>query len=106
MIKKAENFFLQPYQKNIDSLASQAPKGKQNIYDTPIEKIIVDLFANKKLRAMISLGDLPDMLNRIFDKIVIDESMLMRYAKRRHKDTEIKDYIAQKTNIKLYSEDK
>ena len=69
-----------------------------------LEKIIVDLFANKLLNSILSKGDYPEMLERMFEKYKINQVMLFRYARRRNKEKEIFDFIKDKTNINLISE--
>ena len=86
----------------IDRLVSEAPKGYEN--GAPLEKIIVDLFANKTVASMVSMGDYPDMLERIFSRYVIDQSKLFRYASRRNKDRLIYDFIKNNTDIDLIVE--
>ena len=69
-----------------------------------MEKIIVDLFANKTVSALVSKGDYPDMLERMFSKYIIDQSKLFRYARRRNKAKVIAEYIRNNTNIDLVVE--
>ena len=86
----------------IDRLVSESPKGYEN--GSPLEKIIVDLFANKTVSSMLSMGDYSDMLERMFSKYVIDQSKLFRYSRRRNKDRIIYDYIKNNTDIDLIVE--
>ncbi len=86
----------------IDRLVSESPKGYEN--GSPLEKIIVDLFANKTVSSMVSKGDYSEMLERMFSKYVIDQSKLFRYARRRNKDRIIYDYIKNNTAIDLIVE--
>ena len=85
----------------VGKLVKESPKGSPIIYSAPLEKIIVDMFANKLLRSMLSGGDYPEALTEMFDKYVIDQSKLFRYARRRNKETVIRDYLSQKTSVVL-----
>lgn len=85
----------------IDRLISEAPKEKKETYNLTMEKLIVDLFANKKLRSMLSLGDYPEALDTIFEKYEVDQVKMFRYARRRNKDQELRDFLICKTNVEL-----
>ncbi len=66
--------------------------------------MIVDLFANKILKNVISMGDYPEMIESIFTKYEMDQVRLFRYAKRRNKVKEITEFIKTKTKVKLLVE--
>lgn len=87
----------------INRLISETPQ-KNNSHEVLLEKIIVDLFANKLLNSILSKGDYPEMIERMFAKYKVDQVMLFRYARRRNKEKEIYDFIKDKTNINLVSE--
>lgn len=71
--------------------------------NTSIEKLAVDLFANKILSKLISRGDYPQALEEMFNKYQINENKLLRYASRRGKKKEIIDFISEKTNVELFN---
>lgn len=75
----------------INRLITEAPKGEPGKYNVPLEKIIVDLLANKNL--MISKGDYPDAVRAMFAKYQIDKPKLYRYARRRSKEEEVKCFL-------------
>ena len=79
-------------------LTSEAPI---NEYRAKLEKLLVDLFANKLLDNIISRGDYPGIYEEAFSRYSINHSMMFRYAKRRNKDIEIKHFINEQTNITL-----
>ena len=85
----------------INNVISEAPKGSGNRYEVPLEKIIVDLFANKKLRNTIQSNELRIIIEQMFMKYTIDQSTMIRYARRRHKDVIIKQFIIENTDIEL-----
>jgi len=82
-------------------LASESPPGNNEIYNTSLEKLIVDMFANKVFQMFVSRGDYPNALEDMFEKYNINETKLFRFARRRNKAKEIYDFLTQKTNIKL-----
>ena len=69
---------------------SEAPRGKEKRYDTPLEKLFVDLIADVALMNMYSKSEYPEMLHIANDKYYIDTKKLFRYARRRGKFQEIK----------------
>jgi len=85
----------------IDRLISESPKGKKEQYNLAIEKLIVDLFANKRLREMISFGDYPVTLENIFKMYEVDQVKMFRYARRRNKEKELREFLQTKTNVEL-----
>uniref|UniRef100_I5ATY2 Uncharacterized protein n=1 Tax=Eubacterium cellulosolvens (strain ATCC 43171 / JCM 9499 / 6) TaxID=633697 RepID=I5ATY2_EUBC6 len=85
----------------IDRLISESPKGRKEPYNLAIEKLIVDLFANKRLREMISPGDYPAALENIFSLYEVDQVKLFRYARRRNKEIELREYLKTKTQVEL-----
>lgn len=102
---KELQYYLQTDSIIIERLISESPKGKNNAYEVPMEKIIVELFSNKTLMSMISKGDYPEMLESIFDKYNIDQTKMLRYARRRNRKDQLVNYIKEYTNIKLLGED-
>ena len=71
--------------------------------DITLEKLIVDLFANKTLSMLVSKGDYPQAVEEMFNKYLINENKLLRYANRRGKREEIIKFLSEKTNVKLFS---
>ena len=85
----------------IDRLISESPKGRNKQHQLAIEKLIVDLFANKRLKEMLSFGDYPAALEAIFSLYEVDQVKMFRYARRRNKEREIREFLQNKTNIEL-----
>lgn len=87
-------------------LTTESPEGNKEAYNTSLEKLIVDMFANKVIQMFISKGDYPRAIEDMFEKYNINEAKLFRYARRRNKANEIYDFINEKTNVKLITEEK
>ena len=85
----------------IERLISESPKGKKEPYNLAIEKLIVDMFANKRLKEMISPGDYPAALENIFSMYEVNQVKMFRYARRRNKETDLKDFLQSRTNVEL-----
>lgn len=88
----------------IDRLVSEAPKGNQDEYNMSLEKLIVDLFANKKLKSMVHIGEYAKAIAEMFDKYYIDQVKLFRYASRRHKKDEIYHFLIDEVGMELTME--
>ncbi len=67
----------------INRLVTEAPKGEGERYQVPLEKLIVDLFANKNLT--LPKGDYPSAIEEMFARYQIDQKAMFRYARRRNK---------------------
>jgi hypothetical protein len=83
----------------IDRLVTETPKGKGQRYRVPLEKLIVDLFANKNL--LIPKAEYPEAIQQMFDTYLIDQVSLFRYARRRNKETELVSFLKNKTTVEL-----
>ena len=84
-------------------LTSEAPINGNN---AKLEKLLVDLFANKLLDCIISRGDYPAIYEEAFSRYIINYNMMLRYAKRRNKQAEIKRFISEKTNVAVVGKEK
>ena len=90
----------------INRLISEAPMADAPKWSPRLEKILVDLVADKLIHDSISEGELAGIYETAFERYVIDESALFRYAKRRHADGKIMSLIKNDTEIKLRTERK
>lgn len=85
----------------IQRLITETPRNKDTAWAARIEKILVDLMADPLLLNTLSLAELPGIYEDVFQKYVIDESCLFRYAKRRGVEKKILNLIRNKTAIIL-----
>lgn len=97
LYSEADDVIIQP-------LRSESPCGTANPYEASLEKIIVDMFANKALQCFISRGDYPQAIDEMFRKYSVSQSKLFRYARRRNKAESIYDFLQNKTDVKLMVE--
>ena len=81
----------------IDRLITEAPKSNSEPYQVPLEKLIVDLFANKSL--MLSKGDYESAIETMFATYSIDQVSMLRYARRRNKAKDVLGFLRDKTSI-------
>lgn len=88
----------------VGKLLTEAPKGKKAVWHICLEKMLVDMTAEKVIKATFSEAEYPDVLEQAFQKYMIDESQMFRYAKRRHVKDDILKIIQSQTTIKLRME--
>lgn len=89
----------------VDRLISEAPKGSPHPYNTPLEKIVVDLFASRNLKSMVHTGEYAKAISDMFEKYQIDQVKLFRYAKRRNRKQEIYHFLKDETQVELFVEE-
>ena len=85
----------------VRNLLTESPKGKNKVWHTDLEKMLVDIFSENLIKAMFSESEYPAIYEEAFGSYVIDESQMFRYAKRRKSDGRIKKFIQEDTNVKL-----
>lgn len=85
----------------VKQLVSETPLDRRAKWKSRLEKILVDLFADKILRDLFSSAEVRRIYQDSFRKYVIDESCLFRYAKRRGKAKCIRQFILEETDIVL-----
>jgi hypothetical protein len=85
----------------IDRLISESPKGKKEPYHLALEKLVVDMFANKRLRGMLPMSDYPEALEKIFAGYEVDQVKMFRYARRRNKEEELREFLRRNTTVEV-----
>ena len=88
----------------VGKLLTEAPKGKKAVWHTCLEKMLVDMTAEKVIKTAFSEAEYPGVLEQAFQKYIIDESQMFRYAKRRHIKDDILKIIQSQTGIKFRTE--
>ena len=85
----------------LGKLTTEAPKGQKASWHTRLEKMLVDIMAEPLLLASISRAEYPHIYEDAFDRYIIDENGLFRYASRRKVTKKIKELIRKETDIVL-----
>lgn len=81
-------------------LVSKSPVQKLNkVTSTTLEKLIVDLYSDKKLFAAFQGNELAHIVNNAYRRYSIDFTKLFYYAKRRRKDIDLMRFFTDKTDI-------
>ena len=84
----------------IKKLVSESPKGERAVWETKLEKMLVDLVADKLLLSCISRGEYDDIFHQAFRDFYIDESKLFRYASRRNAKSKVLLHL-DKTDLRM-----
>ena len=74
----------------------------QTIDDVPtvtLEKVIVDIYSEKKLFEAFQGSELLHIINNAVEKYAINTKTLLNYANRRSKREEIEVYLREKTDL-------
>lgn len=82
---------------------SESPVGHNPEWSTCIEKLLVDIVAEQLIASSFGDSEIPRIYEGAFEKYIIDESKLFRYARRRNAAEKITTLISEKTNIKLHN---
>jgi hypothetical protein len=78
----------------IKSLTTKAPiKTKNKLFIPTPEKILVDLFIDKKIYSPFQGSELIHIYNNIYRQYSLNTTRLLAYARRRAKENELMDYI-------------
>ena len=88
----------------IMKLLSESPKSSVNKWDTCMEKMIVDILYDKIITSTYPLGERGAVVREIFNKYVVDESKMFRYARRRGAEKKLKEFLVDKANVELRTE--
>jgi len=111
--QKYSNVYIQPEEKEIEryiyetdtaiilqSLVTKSPTQRINtITSTTIEKMIVDLYSEKKLYSAFQGSELVYIINNAYNRYSIDFTKLFGYAKRRRKEIGLEEFLFTKTDI-------
>ena len=85
----------------IRKLVTEAPNNRQRPWAARLEKILVDIIADPLIINSISASEYPIIYTDAFQKYIVNECCLFRYAKRRGVENEILHLIKNKTKISL-----
>ena len=74
-------------------LVTESPLCPARPHDMTLEKMLVDMCAEKLIAATFSKAELPNVFELANDEYVIDKTKMIRYARRRNKEDEIRKYL-------------
>jgi hypothetical protein len=76
-------------------LITQAPLAQDKPYEITIEKLLVDLVAEKSIAATFSPSEIPSVYEEAMKRYRVDRHKLLRYAGRRGKADEVKGFVGE-----------
>ncbi len=77
-------------------LISQSPLSVESPHEMTIEKMLVDIIAEKSMSATYSQSEIPTIYDNAVNTYNVDVRKMNRYAGRRGKTTQIQEYIGRK----------
>lgn len=96
MYRPDRNTFNLYWSKNsliVNDMISEAPLRKENSHIITLEKMLVDMYADKLISTTYSMSEYSDVISQAERKYRLDKSKLLRYAKRRNVQKKIKGYL-------------
>ncbi len=88
----------------VRKLISEAPSSVGQYKQAALEKILVDLFGRGVSGSIISRSEYKAIYEDSFEKYLINQPKMFRYARRRGIEKKIVDFIHEETNITLGSD--
>ena len=77
----------------ITNLISEAPLRKDDPSKITLEKMLVDMVSDKLISSTFSPAELPEVFEQARKTYRLDQSRMLRYARRRNKEDKIKKYL-------------
>ncbi len=80
----------------VTDLISEAPCRRDAPHSIMLEKMVVDISADKLISLTFSKSEFPTFCEQIQDKYFIDESRMLRYARRRNREKVIMEFFKER----------
>lgn len=77
----------------VTELISESPLRTDNPCEILLEKILVDILADKLIATTFSKAELPEVFEQAESRYNIDKIRMLRYARRRNRQDEVKKYM-------------
>ncbi len=77
----------------VTELISESPLRTDNPCEILLEKILVDILADKLIATTFSKAELPEVFEQAESRYNIDKVRMLRYARRRNRQDEVKKYM-------------
>ena len=74
-------------------MISEAPLRIAAPHVITLEKMLVDVYADKLISASYSKAEYPDIIEQAESRFILDKKRMLRYARRRNKYQEISSYL-------------
>ena len=77
----------------VTDMVSEAPMRSKEPYEITLEKMLVDMCADKLISTTFSKSELPEVFKQASSRYTLDQTKMLRYARRRNKEREIAKYL-------------
>ena len=77
----------------VTDLVSEAPFLGDEPHSICLEKLLVDMYADKLISTTYSKAEFPDVLHLALSQYRVDEARMLRYARRRNREIELKQLL-------------
>ena len=77
----------------VTDMISEAPVRVDKPAVITLEKMLVDICADKLISTTFSKSELPEVFEQASERYAIDQTKMLRYARRRNKEREITEYL-------------
>lgn len=77
----------------VQNLISEAPVDRSDPHHVVLEKLLVDLLADEKMELFLERAEFGVIFQEALDRYVLNESRMLRYARRRNKEEELRRYL-------------
>ncbi len=72
---------------------TESPQNEKNKRAMSIEKMLVDIVAEKSFENLYSKSELKRIYETAYQRYIIDKTKMLRYARRRNKEKIVKEYL-------------
>ena len=77
----------------VTDMVSEAPLRASDVHAITLEKMLVDMLADKLISSSYSKAEYPNVIEQAESRFLLDKKRLFRYAKRRNRYEEIYNYL-------------
>mgnify|MGYP007122633325 CR=1 FL=1 len=77
----------------VADIISEAPLRTDEPHKIMLEKMLVDMIADKLISTTFSKAEFPDVIEQAQSRYYLDKIRLLRYARRRNREKEMKQYL-------------
>lgn len=77
----------------VTDMVSEAPLRTSDVHAITLEKMLVDMLADKLISASYSKAEYPDVIEQAERRFLLDKKRMLRYARRRNRYEEICNYL-------------
>lgn len=82
----------------VTDMISEAPLSASAPHEICLEKMLVDMYCDKLISSAYSKSEYPEVLKQAMETYHIEPSKMMRYARRRGREDEMKEILEEIEN--------